>query len=78
MTLILYQEEAHNRTPAQVAHGFAGAYWDKPRQVENLRQDKQGHTLFNVADGSRLYEVVYIPAVPFTNPAIYQVVVVGE
>lgn len=69
---ILYQVEANNRRPKDVAREFAERYWDWKRTVENFRECAPGSWLFNVEDGTRTYLLRYVPVEQF-RPATFQV-----
>ena len=68
----IYQVDAYNRTPNSVAVEFALRYWDHPRKIEDIREENE-HTLFSVENGSRIYEVVYLPAIRLVSNAKYQI-----
>ena len=53
----MFRTDAYNRTPTDVTAEFARTYWEKPRQVINLRQvftgDDTDLAYFEIEDGIR-------------------------
>jgi hypothetical protein len=67
---IIYQCEAHNRSPYDAARLFASEYFEKPREIDWFRSGGD-NMLFALVDGVATYSVTYREAVPFESPAVY-------
>jgi len=73
----IFQMDADNKSARNVADAFAHGYWDYRREVAAIK-DAEDHTLFCVTNGTRTYEIVYVPYKVGVNAAMFRVYVYAE
>lgn len=70
---VIYQTEAHNKTPKMVAIEFGSNYFDAPRRIRWLT-----NSAFKLMGGNRTYSVRFVEGNHHTTINLYQIVVTAR
>lgn len=65
---LVYQVDAYGLTVEKIAKMFASEYFDKPREIEWMKDNR-----FKLVDGVAMYEIRFVPGKRFETVDLFQV-----